>query len=53
MSVRRAWIRMPSYLLGSWASMWHVLGMILGAASASLGFNWLLSLPTWGLIWMG
>jgi hypothetical protein len=44
---------MPSYLLGSWVVMWQVLGMVLGATFALLGFTWLLSLPAWGLMWMG
>jgi hypothetical protein len=27
--------------------------MVLGVATALLYFAWLLSLPTWGLTWMG
>jgi hypothetical protein len=53
MSVHRAWIRMPGYRLGSRTSMWLVTGMILGAASTSLCFTWLLTITTWGLMWTG
>jgi hypothetical protein len=28
-------------------------GTVLGDVVASLNFTWLLSLPTWGSIWMG
>jgi hypothetical protein len=42
---------MSDCLLGSQASMWQVLGMVLGAAFASSGFTWLLSVPMWGLMW--
>jgi hypothetical protein len=40
-------------LLGSRVLRWMVLEMVLGAVVASSGFTWLLSLPTWGLMWMG
>jgi hypothetical protein len=38
MSVRRAWIRLPDYLLAFWALMWLAPGMVLGAPSALLCF---------------
>jgi hypothetical protein len=50
--VRSGWIRLPGCLLGSWVMMWLVPGMVLGTASASLCFTWMLSLSTWELMWM-
>jgi hypothetical protein len=42
----------PRDLPGSWALRWLALEMVLGAIIASPSFTWLLSLPTWGLMWM-
>jgi hypothetical protein len=43
----------PDCLLGSQASTWQVPEMAFGAATTLLYFAWLLSHPTWGLMWMG
>jgi hypothetical protein len=52
-SVHQAWIRMPGYLLGSRALTWWEPEMVLGVTIASFGFASPLSLPMWGLMWMG
>jgi hypothetical protein len=52
-SVHGVWIRLPGCLLGSQVLMWLMLGTVLGAASFLLFFTWMLSLPTWGLMWTG
>jgi hypothetical protein len=43
----------PSILLGSRALRWMVPEIVLRYAVTLLGFTWLLSLPMWGLMWMG
>jgi hypothetical protein len=53
MLFHRAWKRMLGCLLGSWVLMWQVLGTVLAVIFASFGFPRPLSLPTWGLMWMG
>jgi hypothetical protein len=53
MSIRRAWIRLLSCLLGSYVLIWLLPRMVLAVASALLCLTWMLSLPTWGLMWMG
>jgi hypothetical protein len=45
--------RARSKLLSSRASTWLVPRIVLGVATALLHLAWLLSLPTWGLMWMG
>jgi hypothetical protein len=52
-SACRVWRRLPVCLLGSRASTWLVPKTILGTATVLLYFTWLLSFPTWGLMWMG
>jgi hypothetical protein len=53
MLVRRAWIRLPDCLLGSQLPMWQVPRTVLGVALTFIQLAWPLSLPTWGLMWMG
>jgi hypothetical protein len=40
-------------LIGSRAMTRPVPGTVHGSASASLYFTWMLSLPTWGSMWIG
>jgi hypothetical protein len=44
---------LPDVLPGSQALRWLAPRTVLGATIASLGFTWLLILPTWGLMSMG
>jgi hypothetical protein len=43
----------PDVLLGSQALRCPMPRKVLGVIAASPSFTWLLSLSTWGLMWMG
>jgi hypothetical protein len=49
-SACRAWRRLLDCLLASCTMTWLVPRIVLGVATASLYFTWLLSFPSWGLM---